>query len=343
MKKVQKKISLKIIIILGILAFFLLFFLSLFCATKALPFIDGINAFFRRNPSSEGFNSAKTILLKLRLPRAAATVICGSALSVSGLMLQNALNNTLASPGIIGVNTGAGFFVLLFSIFFPFAFWARSLGALGGAILAVLAVYLISIKAGVSKTTLILAGVAVSSLMTAGIDILITLHPEIVSDKVSFNLGGFANLNLTALKIAFPVILAGITAAFLISDGVDLFALGDESAFGLGLNVKAYRLLCILISGLLAGAAVSVCGLLGFLGLIVPNLIRLCSCNSTKKNLLLCILFGSDFLLFCDLLSRVIFFPYELPVGLFLSILGAPFFIFLLINKKKKLGVQEAA
>jgi len=328
----------KLIIIAGIIAFFILFFLSVFLGTKALSFSDGIAAFagiFKGEPAGgDGI-----ILLKLRLPRAVAAVFCGIALSVSGLLLQSALNNSLASPGIIGVNSGAGLFVLLFALILPFSFWGRTLGAMGGALISVLLVYLISIKAGVSKTTLVLAGVAVSSLMTAGIDVVITLRPEIVTDKVAFNLGGFGNMNLAGVKIAVPVIVLGVVAAFILAGGIDLFALGDEAAFGLGLNVRAYRLGAIIVSGLLAGAAVSVCGLLGFVGLIIPNVIRLFGKQKTKISIILCMIFGADFLLLCDLLARVLFFPYELPVGLFLSVLGAPFFIWMLISKKKRLSV----
>lgn len=332
----MKKINL--FITAGIITFIVLFFFSVFLGTKALSFEDGISAFLI---ALDGGNAggAGVILLKLRLPRAVAAIFCGIALSVSGLLLQSALNNTLASPGIIGVNSGAGLFVLLFSLIMPFSFWGRSVGAMGGALIAVLFVYLISVKAGVSKTTLVLAGVAVSSLMAAGIDIIITLRPEIVTDKVAFNLGGFGNLNLAGVKIAVPVITSGIVSAFILAGGIDLFALGDEAAFGLGLNVRTYRLGAIIISSILAGAAVSVCGLLGFVGLIVPNIIRLFGKQKTKFSIVLCMIFGADFLLFCDLLARVLFFPYELPVGLFLSVFGAPFFIWMLINKKKKLGV----
>ena len=330
----------KLFIIVGIIFFFLLFFLSVFLGTKALSFSDGVAAFVKLLKGNlDSAESSGVILIKFRLPRAVAAVLCGTALSVSGLLLQSALNNKLASPGIIGVNSGAGLFVLIFSLLFPFSFWGHSLGAMGGALLAVFFVYIISIKTGVSKTTLVLAGVAVSSLMTAGINIVITLRPEIVTDKVAFNLGGFGNMNLQSVRLSLPVIILEISVAFALSSGIDLFALGDEAAFGLGLNVKAYRLGIIIVSGLLAGAAVSVCGILGFVGLIVPNIIRLAGNNKTKTNIVLCIIFGSDFLLLCDLLARVMFFPYELPVGLFMSILGAPFFIWMLINKRKKLCV----
>lgn len=283
--------------------------------------------------------TVRLILFKIRIPRTVAALVCGAALSVSGLILQTTLNNTLASPGIIGINSGAGFFVLVVSLIFPFGALARCLGAFTGAVLAVLIVYFISEKAGVSKTTLILAGVAVSSLMSAGIDVVITLHPEIVADKVAFNLGGFQNISISSLYFAIPVIVAGLAILIFLSGGIDLFALGDETAYGLGLNVRACRIAAILISGILAGCAVSICGLLGFVGLIIPNFVRLADKANTRSNIFMCIILGADFLMFCDLIARFLFYPYELPVGLFLSCLGSPFFIWMLIRKKKKLGV----
>ena len=283
--------------------------------------------------------TARLILFKIRIPRTVAALVCGAALSVSGLILQTTLNNTLASPGIIGINSGAGFFVLVVSLLVPFGAFARCLGAFTGAVLAVLVVYFISEKAGVSKTTLILAGVAVSSLMSAGIDVVITLHPEIVADKVAFNLGGFQNISISSLYFAIPVIVAGLVILIFLAGGIDLFALGDETAYGLGLNVRACRIAAILISGILAGCAVSICGLLGFVGLIIPNFVRLSGKANTRSSIFMCIILGADFLMFCDLIARFLFYPYELPVGLFLSCLGSPFFIWMLIRKKKKLGV----
>lgn len=323
----------------GIIIFFFLFFISVFAGTKGLGFSDGISAFVGIFSGKEIPTGIKIILLKIRLPRVIGAVFCGAALSVSGLILQTSLNNTLASPGIIGINSGAGLFVLAVTLLFPFSTIARTFGAFTGAVISVFIVYLISEKAGVSKTTLILAGVAVSSLMSAGIDVLITLHPEIVADKVAFNLGGFQNLSISSLYFSVPLIAAGIAVLVILSGGIDLFALGDEAAYGLGLNVRVYRIAAILISGVLAGCAVSVCGLLGFVGLIIPNFIHLLGKNNTKHNIFLCVIFGSDFLMLCDLAARLLFYPYELPVGLFLSCMGSPFFIWMLISKKKKLVV----
>ena len=325
--------------ITGVFLFFLLFAISILAGTKGLRFTDGLAALTGLFSGKEIPAGVKIILFKIRLPRALAAAFCGAALSVSGLILQTSLNNTLASPGIMGINSGAGLFALLASLVFPYSVAFRTAFAFTGSILAVLIVYLISTKAGVSRTTLILAGVAVSSLMSAGVDIIITLHPEIIADKVAFSLGGFQNLNLRQLYFALPVIVVAVAVLLLLSGGIDLFALGDEAAFGLGLNIKLYRLLAILISAVLAGCAVSLCGLLGFVGLIIPNFIRMMGKNKTRVNISLCVIFGSDFLMFCDLISRLLFYPYELPVGLFLSCLGCPFFIWMLISKKKHLSV----
>lgn len=329
----------RIIYLAGIIAFFLLAFFSLFAGTKGLSFKNGLNVFFKILSGDEIAASAKIILLKIRLPRTIGAIFCGAALSVAGLILQTSLNNTLASPGIIGVNAGAGLLVLITSLFFPFSTSIRTIGAFAGALFSVLTVYFISEKAGISKTTLILAGVAVSSLMNAGIDVVITLHPEIVADKVSFNLGGLQNLNPSSMYFALPLILLSFVLLYLLAGGIDLFSLGDDLAYGLGLNVRAYRLGAIILSGLLAASAVSVCGLLGFVGLIIPNFIRLLGKNKCRTNISLCLLFGADFLMLCDLISRLLFYPYELPVGLFLSCLGSPFFIWMLISRRKKLSL----
>ena len=127
--------------------------------------------------------------------------------------------------------------------------------------------------------------------------------------------------------------------ALIISGGIDLFALGDEAAAGIGLNVMACRNLAVFAATILAGAAVSLCGLLSFVGLIIPNLIRLLPAEHFRSRLVLCMLYGSSFLVFCDIIARTLFYPYELPAGLLLSVLGSPFFIWILIRRRRRLSV----
>ena len=129
--------------------------------------------------------------------------------------------------------------------------------------------------------------------------------------------------------------VAGLGAALLLAPGLDLLALGDETAIGLGLDVRRHRVVAIVCAATLAAAAVSVCGMLGFVGLMVPNLVRMAVRCGLRWGLPLCAIWGAVLLVTCDLLARVLFFPYELPAGLLLSLLGAPFFIMLLMRRRR--------
>ncbi len=317
----------------GGLVLVICFAMSVFAGNSAVSSGELLDAL-----TGKGTNpSAALILFQVRIPRALAAVFCGAGLAAAGLLLQSGLGNALAAPGVMGVNAGAGLFVLLAGLIFPMSAAAREGMAFAGALISTMIVYLISKKAGLSRSTLILSGVAVSSLMTAGINAIITIRPEAVADKVAFNLGGLQNVSVSQLIFSVPVILMGLAGGLLLSGGIDLFALGDETAHGLGLNVRRCRFLTIVCAAVLAAAAVSVCGLLGFVGLIIPNLIRMISPGSCRYQIAMCTLWGSAFLLLCDTLSRLLFFPYELPAGLLLSFLGAPFFIYMLTRRKRRL------
>lgn len=278
-------------------------------------------------------SSTKLILYQIRMPRTAACLLCGSGLSVAGLLLQEALSNPLASPGIMGINSGAGVFVLLSGICFPHVYSARNAAAFAGALLSALLVFLIARKAGMSKSVIVLSGVAVSSMMTAASNTIITLRPESVSDKVGFSMGSLAGVDLQQLPVPAFLIFAGLAAAFCLGPGIELFAIGDEAAQGLGLAVDRHRKLTVACAALLASAAVCLCGLLGFVGLIVPNILRLSDRLTVRRKILGCIVWGSILVLACDTLMRTLFYPYELPAGLLLSLIGTPFFILVLMRR----------
>ena len=264
-----------------------------------------------------GSRTTQIILYQIRMPRTAACLLCGSGLSVAGLLLQEALSNPLASPGIMGINSGAGVFVLLSGICFPHVYSARNAAAL----------------AGMTKSVIVLSGVAVSSMMTAASNTIITLRPESVSDKVGFSMGSLAGVDLQQLPVPAFLIFAGLAAAFCLGPGIELFAIGDEAAQGLGLAVDRHRKLTVACAALLASAAVCLCGLLGFVGLIVPNILRLSDRLTVRRKILGCIVWGSILVLACDTLMRTLFYPYELPAGLLLSMIGTPFFILVLMRR----------
>lgn len=341
-KSMKARRSLKSIYILGILLLAGVFFLSLIIGNRDVSTGDLCRA-LTSGPDADAVvrqvRLASVILWKVRLPRAIAAMLCGMGLSLAGLLLQVSLNNTLLAPGIIGINSGAGMMVLAAGMLFPGAVLTRSIFSFLGAFLAAMIVCGIAAKAGISKTTLVLAGVAVSYLFSAGSDMIITFRPDSVPDKVGFSLGGFSSISVIALKFSVPLFAAGLLMVMVLAPGVDLFLLGDEAAQGLGLPVKRWRFFCILAATLLAGASVSLCGLLGFVGLIIPNLTRMVSGNRFRVNAVLCLLYGPVFLLLCDLLARQLFYPYELPAGLILSMVGVPFFIGVLVKRKKRLAL----
>ena len=288
----------------------------------------------------KGTSVQQTILFRVRIPRIVAAAFTGAALSVSGFLLQNSLNNVLASPGILGIHNGAGLFVLLYAWLFPYRYAGKGIAAFLGALLVTAVIYLLTTKTGISKTSVVLSGVAISALCLSGIDMIISLKPETVADRTAFSLGGFGSLNSTAVWMAVPVIVIVLFVSILTAPALDLMLLGDEVASGLGLSVRRYRILHITCAALLSGAAVSMCGIIGFVGLIVPNVVRLFYRGKSRGALLFVVLLGAEFLLICDTLGRVLFFPYELPCGLFLSLIGAPFLIWMLIRRRKRLGVK---
>ena len=277
-------------------------------------------------------------LLYVRLPRVCASLLAGAALAVSGMLIQGALGNPLAAPNVIGVNAGAGFFTFLAMAAFPGVRGAAPLGAFLGALTATLIVYAVAAGAGAGKLTIILAGVAVSSVFTAGINGIKTFFPETLYNGSTFLIGGFAGVSLGDITPAWGMILLGLAAALLLGGQADLLALGEETARSLGQNTALARFLLIFTACALAGAAVSFSGLLSFVGLLAPHIVRRMfgeSCTGHRVMLAGAALLGAGFVTACDLLSRLLFAPYEIPVGILLSFVGGPFFLTLILKRRR--------
>lgn len=328
--KQNKKISLLILLISSVI----LFTVSLFVGASDIKVKDILSFLLGGVPAR---NSVGNVIIYARLPRIISSYLCGIALALSGLLLQAALNNLLASPSIIGINSGAGFFVVLASVIFPSVFSARFPAAFLGAMLTALLVFGVAKNTRSSRTTIVMSGIAISSLMSAGIDAVITINPSVVMDKTAFSIGGFSLVSMEPMKYAVPCIIIGLAGAFLLSSRLNVLLLGDEVASSLGLNVSFCRFLTVGTAALLAASAVCIGGLISFVGLIVPHIIRNIWGSDYKWLVPFTSLMGGCFLLLCDTLARVIFSPYEIPVGIILSFLGAPFFLYLLLSKKRRL------
>jgi iron complex transport system permease protein len=278
------------------------------------------------------------IIWNVRLPRTIAASLVGTCLALSGCILQGVMGNPLASPNIIGVSSGAGLMTLIVLIVFPDYYYLAPIGAFVGAISATLFIYFLAWKEGVATNRLILAGVAISSLLGAGNNAIMTFYPDKVSGVIGFMVGGLSSTNWNHVDMIFPYAIVGIVLLLFISNKLNILMLGDEVATGLGLNVEGTRFLFIIISSMLAGAAVSVVGLLGFVGLIVPHITRLFIGSDYRYLLPATIFTGSAVVVFCDTLARVMFAPLEIPVGIIMSALGAPFF---LVFIKKEEGILK--
>ena len=274
------------------------------------------------------------ILLYVRLPRVLGSLICGMALAVSGAVIQGVLANRLASPSIIGVNAGAGLAVTLCSAFGIIGGWQLSLFSFLGAFFAVMIVSIGAKKWGASRGTVILLGVALNAFLGAISDTVKTFIPEVSIISNDFRVGDFSAVTYAKVIPAAVAIIVAVIVLQTFASDLDVLTLGDENAKGLGLNTGVMRIVFLMLSALLAGAAVSVCGLLSFVGLLVPHAVRRIATSEAKHLVPLSALFGAGFVTFCDTLARVVFAPYELPVGIIMAFLGAPFFIFILIKGK---------
>ncbi len=328
--KYLRKNKIVYIYVSAVVLFLLSAFLGVILGATEIGISDVIKTIFGTNTDT----ATMRILRYVRFPRVAASLLCGAALSISGAVIQAVLQNKLASPSIIGVNSGAGLAVTLCSALGIVGGWQISFFAFAGAFVAVMVVSIGAKKWGASRGTVILMGVALNALLGAVSDAVTAFSPEIAVFNSDFKIGDFSAVTYPKLIPVTVIILVGVVILLNLSSELDVLTLGDDNAKGLGLNTGVMRVLFLMLAALLSGAAVSVAGLLSFVGLLVPHAVRRIATAESRHLLPLCVLFGAGFVTLCDTLSRVLFAPYELPVGIIMAFLGAPFFIFILIKGK---------
>jgi iron complex transport system permease protein len=275
----------------------------------------------------------RQIVLDLRLPRTVEAVAVGAALGVAGALLQGALGNPLASPDVIGVTGGAGFGAVLILIVFPGSIALLPVGALLFGLLAAGLVFAIAWAGpnagGIGR--LILAGIAIAALFGAATTSVLVAYPDRVQSALFFIAGGLTSDGWADLRVVWPYFAVGVVLAIGLARPLDRLALGDDVAASLGARPRAIRLVAGVGAALLAAAAASLAGLLGFLGLVVPHAVRLVSGTSRHTYVLpVSALGGSALLLAGDTLARTVKAPIELPVGPFMVAIGVPLFLFLL-------------
>lgn len=283
----------------------------------------------------------ETIVWQLRLPRVLGAALVGAALASAGVLFQGLLRNPIADPYLLGTSGGAALAatmaLLIPASFGILGFTFVPIAAFLGALIAVLIVYQIArTGARTPITTLLLAGFATSSMMAAAMSLLMLMNQNTLQRVVLWTMGGISASGWEMVIVVAPLVVVGASAAWMMANDLNAFALGEEQAAALGVAVERQKFLTMTLGALLTGAAVALSGLVGFVGLIVPHVVRLILGPDHRLLLPASFLSGAIFLVFADLIARLIIAPSELPIGVITALIGAPFFIYLLRRTKRE-------
>lgn len=269
------------------------------------------------------------VIQTLRLPRALVGALVGANLAVAGALMQAITRNPLASPQVFGINAGASLVVVASVVFFPNAgssylvYFAFAGAAFGGAI-----IYFCASAGGLTPVKLALAGMSIHFLLSSLTQGLI-LFDESATDMMHWLAGSLSSSNWLAVQQLLPWSIIGLAAAIVLSGSISILGLGEETAKGLGQRVAFVRVAASLIVIILAGSAVSITGPIGFIGLMVPHIVRKIGGQDYRVILPVSALFGAVVLTYADALARLITYPFETPVGIVTAFIGAPFFLYL--------------
>lgn len=321
-----KSKSLKIIIIL----FFTGFTIFAMVASLTLGSVDISFSTIVHTLLGNVQTTDEMVIWNIRFPRNIVGALVGANLAVSGAILQAVMKNPLADPGIVGVSSGAGLAGVIMLIFMPEASILLTPVAFVGAMLSAAAVYALAWKNGIRPTRIILAGVAVSAFLGSGISALLVFYSDKVQGALLWMVGGLSARSWPQVETLFPYTILGLVLVLAGCKALTILSLGDETARGLGVPVERVRFSMTAVAALLAAGAVSVAGLIGFVGLVVPHIVRLIIGTDYKYVIPGSAILGAGVLVFCDTLGRVAFSPIEIPAGIIMAFLGAPFFLYLL-------------
>lgn len=278
----------------------------------------------------------KSVILTLRLPRTIVALLVGVALSLSGLVYQETFQNKLVSPDFLGVSTGAGFGATIAIVLGCTGLMISFTAFLFGILTMLITVFIAKMFRSQSQTTLLLSGIIVGGFMSAGISFIKFMADtdKQLGEIVYWLLGTFSKATMKDVWILLPIVAVCALVLYLIRWRINIVALGRSEATTLGLNYTFYRGLIIVISTLLTAAAVAYSGIVGWIGLIIPHLVRLLVGRDSKKTIPLTIMFGATFTIVCDIISRS-FTASEIPLSAVSGFLGTPIFIAILYARRK--------
>lgn len=347
-KKVSRPFYLVLLILLLVLAALIILAVSI--GPSSLTMKDSFLILSERIPGlnqiikSPGYaGNYHNIVFKLRLPRILLSVLAGASLALVGAVFQSMFRNPLADPHILGISSGAAFGATVALVLGLEGSSVLGLGGMGlfAFIFALATVWLVYFAAGAQGTdrammTMLLIGVALGSLFSSIISLMMLFNHEKIAMVYLWTLGSFNASSWT--KVYFMSAVFFPCTAYLLTQGrsLNLLMAGDEEALSMGLDTAKQRIRLVWVSSLLVAATVSVSGIIGFVGLVIPHYLRVLGQSDLRRQLPLSLMVGGIFVLFCDTLARTILAPVEVPVGIITSLFGVPYFIYVIVQKRRK-------
>jgi iron complex transport system permease protein len=314
-------------------------FLGLSLGSVSLPLRTIIHA-LAAGPGAQGVDTGHTILWTLRFPRVLLAFIEGASLGVAGAAMQGLFRNPMADPYVLGVSSGASLGAVLgivFGLGKVLGLWALPALAFAGALLSTGIVYVLSTKDGHTDTwTLLLSGIAVSSLISSVIAFLMVFFRQRVEEIVFWTMGGLSRASWKAVASALPYSITGAGVLWFQSRALNAFSFGEEAAFHMGVPVEKVKRRILWAGSLITASCVAFTGPIGFIGLIVPHVVRILIGPDHRYLMPVSALTGGNALILADLLARTVAPPLEIPVGVITSLFGAPFFLYLLARTRKR-------
>ena len=282
------------------------------------------------------------IIRTVRLPRVLLCILIGASMAISGLIMQNLTRNPLASPQILGINSGATLSVVVIMLFFPLlGYKAKILGAFLGAGVIGLFVHVIGTVKNLSPLKITLVGISIQLFLSSITKSIMLFNESKTSDLVFWMIGGVHHAQFIHIMAILPWFILSIVLTILISNSMDTLKMGDSVAISLGENVKLTKTVATIVVILLSSSSVAIAGPISFVGLITPHIISKLGGRNFRQNFILCGIYGANLLLLSDIISKILKYPYESPVGIVTSFIGAVFYIFLANKEMKRGGVSE--
>ncbi|OOM10378.1 FecCD family ABC transporter permease [Clostridium saccharobutylicum] len=327
--KNNNKLTLEIIIV-SLIILFIGIIINIYIGSINLNLGTVIKAIFIADGTKENL-----VIRTIRLPRAIMSIVIGGNLAVAGVLMQGITRNPLASPQVFGINSGAAFFAVASMAIFPnLADNSLVYFAFIGAALSGILVYFIGSIGGMMPVKLALAGMAIHFLLSSFTQGIILIDENSLDKIIHWLVGSVSNTNWDNVLVIMPWTIIGLLSAVFLASSMTILDLGEEVAKGLGEKTELIRIIAGIVVIILAGVCVSVAGPIGFIGLIVPHIVKHFVGTDYRIKIPVCILFGAILLVYADIISRFIAYPFESPVGIVTAIIGGPFFLYLAQRKR---------